>query len=80
MRETGIQARRKQGYKCIIKHNLARPVVPNLLAQDFRAEAINEIWIADITYIDTHEGWLYLAAILDVYSHEIVGWSMRTRL
>lgn len=81
MREAGIQARRKQGYKVTTKRNdAAHTVAPNLLNQDFRAEAANETWVADITYIDTHEGWLYLAAILDVYSRKIVGWSMRTRL
>lgn len=80
MRKAGIQARRKQGYKCTTKRNETHTVAPNLLAQDFHAEAVNETWLADITYIDTHEGWLYLAAILDVYSRKIVGWSMSTRL
>lgn len=80
MREAGIQARRKQGYKCTTKRDATHVVAPNLLAQDFRAETVNETWVADITYIDTHEGWLYLATILDVYSRKIVGWSMRTRL
>ena len=80
MRAAGIQARRKQGYKVTTKRNEAHAVAPNLLAQDFRAEAANETWVADITYIDTHEGWLYLAAILDVYSRKIVGWSMSTHL
>ena len=80
MRAAGIQARRKQGYKVTTKRNEAHEVAPNLLAQDFRADAANETWLADITYIDTHEGWLYLAAILDVYSRKIVGWSMSTRL
>jgi len=80
MREAGIQARRKQGYKSTTKRNEAHAVAPNLLVQDFRAEAVNETWLADITYIDTQEGWLYLAAILDVYSRKIVGWSMSTRL
>ena len=80
MREAGIQARRKQGYKVTTKRNEAHTAVPNLLAQDFRAETVNETWLADITYIDTQEGWLYLAAILDVYSRKIVGWSMSTHL
>ena len=52
------------------------PVAPNLLAQDFTATRPNEKWLADITYIDTDEGWLYLAAVLDLYARPIVGWSM----
>jgi len=80
MREAGIRARRKQGYKVTTKRNPAHDAAPNLLAQDFSAKAPNETWVADITYIATHEGWLYLATILDVYSRRIVGWSMGTRL
>jgi putative transposase len=49
---------------------------PNRLAQDFAATRPNEKWLADITYIDTLEGWLYLAAVLDLYARPIVGWSM----
>jgi len=49
---------------------------PNLLNQDFSAESPNQKWVADITYIDTAEGWLYLAAILDLYSRRVVGWAM----
>lgn len=75
-----IRARRKQRYKVTTQPHLSRPVAANLLAQDFSAETINEKWLADITYIDTHEGWLYLAAVLDVYSRTIVGWSMNERL
>ncbi len=53
---------------------------PNLLAQDFTAGRPNEKWLADITYIDTLEGWLYLAAVLDLYARPIVGWSMADHL
>jgi len=49
---------------------------PNLLAQDFTASRPDEIWLADITYIDTAEGWLYLALVMDLFSRTIVGWSM----
>lgn len=80
MRVNGIRARRKQPYKVTTKRHETRPVMPNLLAQDFTAHAANEKWLADITYIDTHEGWLYLATVLDVYSRQIVGWSMSDRL
>ena len=54
----------------------AYPVAPNLLNRKFEAVAPNEKWVADITYIPTREGWLYLAAVLDLYSRKIVGWGM----
>lgn len=76
----GIRARGKQRYQVTTKRYESRPVVPNLLAQDFTAQACNEKWLTDITCIDTQEGWLYLAAVLDVYSRRIVGWSMSERL
>jgi transposase InsO family protein len=53
---------------------------PNLLAQDFRASRPNEKWVGDITYINTAEGWLYLASILDLYSRRVVGWAMADRM
>lgn len=52
------------------------PTWPNLLRQDFQAEKPNQKWVADITYIDTQEGWLYLAALVDLCSRSVVGWSM----
>jgi putative transposase len=51
-------------------------VAPNLLAQDFTASRPNEKWLADITYVDTAEGWLYLALVMDLFARPIVGWSM----
>ena len=56
------------------------PIAPNLLARNFTAQAPNQMWLADLTYISTSEGWLYLAAILDTYTRKIVGWSMRDTL
>ena len=60
------------------KHNL--PVAPNLLNQDFMADKPNTVWVSDITYVWTLEGWLYLAVILDLYSRQVVGWAMSDRL
>lgn len=80
MRIHGIQAKRKQRYKSTTKRNPSVDPAPNLIAQDFNAPGANDKWVADMTYIDTREGWLYLAAILDVYSRKIVGWSMSDRL
>jgi len=60
------------------KHNL--PVAPNRLNQQFRAEQSDKIWLTDITYVFTAEGWLYLAVVLDLYSRRIVGWAMSESL
>lgn len=80
MRIHGLQAKRKQRYQTTTKRNPSVDPAPNLIGQDFNAPGANDKWVADITYIDTREGWLYLAAILDVYSRKIVGWSMSDRL
>ena len=76
----GIKAKAKKKYKATTdsKHNL--PVAPNLLGRRFTASAPNRIWTSDITYIDTGEGWLYLAAVIDLFSRQIVGWSMQPRM
>jgi putative transposase len=56
------------------RHDL--PIAPNLIGRDFTAEAPNRVWLADITYIPTAEGWMYLAAVMDLFSRKIVGWAM----
>jgi len=58
----------------------ALPIAPNLIARDFTAAASNRVWLADITYIPTAEGWLYLAAVMDLFSRKIVGWAMRDHM
>ena len=80
MRKAGIQSRCKRKFKATTnsKHNL--PVAPNLLNQDFKAEAPDRIWVGDITYIHTNEGWLYLAVLLDLFNREVVGWSASSRM
>jgi putative transposase len=60
------------------RHNL--PIAPNLIERDFAAAAPNRVWLADITYIPTAEGWLYLAAVMDLFSRKIVGWAMRDHM
>ena len=77
MRQAGIRARRRRAYKVTTtnsKHNY--PVAPNTLNRQFWAAAPNQKWVGDITYIATREGWLYLAAVLDIYSRKVVGWAM----
>jgi putative transposase len=79
MRKESISPRRS--YKSR-KYAAGRPssVVPNRLKQVFVATSPNEAWVTDITYIRTHEGWLYLAIVLDLHSRMVVGWSMKSRL
>jgi putative transposase len=76
MRELGIRAQHKRQFRVTTnsKHNY--PVAPNLLNRQFRVNAPNRVWVTDITYIRTFEGWLYLAAVMDLFSRKIVGWSM----
>lgn len=80
MREAGIRSRTKRKFKATTdsRHNL--PVAPNLLNQDFSVQSTGQVWVADITYIHTGEGWLYLAAILDLGNREVVGWSASSRM
>lgn len=76
MRIAGLQGCPKRRFKVTTRSDPTHPVADNLLQQDFSAERVNERWAADITYISTHEGWLYLAVVMDLYSRRIVGWSM----
>ena len=75
-RQLGIGCLQKKKFKVTTDSNHDRPVAPNLLNQQFEANHPNQIWVADITYIPTREGWLYLAGIKDLYTCEIVGYTM----
>lgn len=80
MRENGIRAKQKRKYKATTDSKHFYPVAPNLLQRDFQASGPDRKWLADITCVPTYEGWLYLAAILDLYSKLILGWSMSGRM
>ena len=63
------------------KHGCKPPIVAtNQLEQVFEADVPDQIWLTDITYIRTHEGWLYLAVVIDLYAGNVVGWSMNSRM
>jgi putative transposase len=85
MRELGLVARqkRKRAPRTTIV-DVAQRAAPNVLEQTFTADYPHQIWVADITYIDTMQGWAYLAAIVDVYTRQVIGWAladhMRTEL
>jgi transposase InsO family protein len=77
MKEGSLCGRLQSRYRVrTTDSNHQEPIAPNRLAQAPKATAPNQLWVADITYIETHEGWLYLAGILDLYSRKIVGWAM----
>ena len=80
MRENGIRARHKRRYKATTDSQHALPVADNLLARDFTPSGPNQVWTADITYLWTDEGWLYLAIVLDLFNREVVGWSLKPRM
>jgi putative transposase len=80
MKEHGIRGRHKRKFKATTDSRHKLPVAPNLLEQDFTTSAPDQTWVADITYIPTREGWLYLATVMDVYTRMIVGWAMDTRM
>jgi len=81
MKERGLAGRQKGRHSVqTTDSNHDEPIAPNRLADAPEATAPNQIWVADITYIETEEGWLYLAGILDLYSRKIVGWAMSDRI
>ena len=80
MKKSGIHAKMKKRFKVTTKANPKAQAAPNVLNRDFTAQMPNQRWVADITYIATAEGWLSVAAVLDLYSRRIVGLSMNERM
>jgi transposase InsO family protein len=76
----GIKARSKRKFKATTNSKHSLPIAPNLLNRQFAVAQPNRVWSSDITYIATDEGWLYLAVILDLFSRQIVGWSMKPHM
>ena len=76
MRENEIRGRRKRPFRKTTDSNHDEPIAPNVLARNFTPVASNRVWAGDVTYIETAEGFAYLAVILDLYSRRIVGWAM----
>ncbi len=75
MQRKGLRARQKRRFRKTTDSKHCQPVAPNVLARNFIQEAPNAAWVTDVTYIWTLEGWLYLAAILDLFSRRVVGWA-----
>jgi putative transposase len=80
MRVHGIAAKTARKFRCTTDSNHDLPVAENLLDRQFNPSEANEAWVADITYIPTRAGWLYLAAVEDLYSRRVVGWSIADHL
>src|SRR5689334_2827395 len=81
MRRHGIRAHTPRRYRvCTTDSNHSLPVAENLLDRNFAAEKPDQVWLADITYIPTGEGGLYLAVILDLFTRKVVGWAMRDHM
>ena len=74
MREKGLQASQKRRFVVTTDSDHAMPVAQNLLNRDFQPDRPNQKWVADITYIRTQEGWLYLSAVMDLFGRRVVGW------
>ena len=80
MKEAKVWVRYKKKYKATTNSEHNKPVYANELEQAFDVQQPNQVWVQDITYIWTSEGWLYLAIVIDLYSRKVVGWSMGTRM
>jgi len=80
MREMGLQGLPRKRFRRTTDSNHVRPVAPNVLDRKFEAERPNQSWATDITFIWTSEGWLYLAAILELFSRRVVGWAMQPHM
>jgi transposase InsO family protein len=76
----GLRAVYKRPYRVTTDSNHQRPIASNILNRRFDGWSINQAWVGDITYVETQEGWLYLACVMDLASRRIVGWSMSDRM
>lgn len=80
MAEMGLYAIPQKPFVVTTDSNHAQPVYPNLLNQEFNPSEPDRVWVTDITYVWTSEGWLYLATVMDLFSRKIIGWNMASRM
>lgn len=78
-RLNGLESQRQRARRASVAARNGHPHAPRLIEAPFKAEQTNEVWVGDVTFIPTRQGWLYLAVLLDLYSRHVVGWSMRSR-
>lgn len=77
MQKHGIRAKGKKRFEVTTHSNHDLPIAPNLLNRQFTVAAPDKVWGGDITYVATDEGWLFLAVVIDLFSRQVAGWSMR---
>ena len=80
MREEDLRVQTKRKFKVTTDSNHDKPIAPNLLKREFTVGTPDTVYVGDITYIPTREGWLYLAVVIDLFSRAVVGWSMDSRI
>ena len=80
MKLAGVSAKQKRKFKVTTDSKHKLPVAPNLLNREFNVAEPDQVYVSDITYIWTNEGWMYLAVILDLFSRQVVGWSLDMRM
>ena len=80
MKEAGVRVRHKKKYKITTNSEHKQPIFENLIQRQFDVEQPDQVYAADVTYVWTQEGWLYLAVVIDLFSRRIVGWSMSSRM
>lgn len=80
MREHNIRPKTKRKFKATTNSQHDLPIAPNVLERQFVTEEPDEVWVSDITYIPTTQGWLYLCVFIDLYSRMVVGWSMSANM
>jgi putative transposase len=80
MRSEGLVARKKKRFRVTTQSNHSEPIARNVLARNFDVKKPNQVWVGDITYLPTADGWLYLAVLLDLHSRAVVGWAMSEHL
>ena len=80
MRINGLRPKTKRKYKLTTDSKHSKNIAPNLLQRNFSVDVLNKVWVGDITYIWTKEGWLYLSTVIDLCSRRVVGWSLSNRI
>lgn len=80
MRQADILAVARRRFRCTTDSEHDYPVAPNILERNFTVHGPDRVWLTDITYVPTEEGWLYVGGVMDLYSRRIIGWSMSNRI
>tara|TARA_R110000868_G_scaffold377347_3_gene642631 strand:- start:2533 stop:2880 length:348 start_codon:yes stop_codon:yes gene_type:complete len=76
MKQAGLVCKSKRKFKATTDSNHKLPIAPNILNRNFKVDLPNKVFVGDITYIYTKQGWLYLAVVIDLFSRKVVGWAM----